>query len=75
VADSIASEGAGQRSWPHRAGLRVHLMMCRHCRAYARQIRALGVLVRRLCIEQEPDQTDLRRLETGILDRIDQRRD
>jgi hypothetical protein len=73
VASAIASDGFAERSWRQRLGLRLHLMMCRHCREYARQIRALGVLSRLVCAEDEPDEAHLRRLEVTILDRIDTR--
>jgi hypothetical protein len=37
----IASAGVMER-----LAVRFHLMMCRHCRAYARQIRAIGEAAR-----------------------------
>jgi len=44
-ATRLISEGLDRRlSWPTRVGLKMHLLMCRHCSAYARQIRGLARL-------------------------------
>lgn len=74
VAREIASEGLERRSRLHRFRVRLHLFMCRRCRAYGRQIRALGVLARHLCQESAPDEAHLQKLEATILHEVDARR-
>lgn len=71
VAATIASDSGSRRSWPHRLRLRLHLLMCRHCRAYARQIKALGAVARRLCDELPEDEVALEKLEAEILRGVD----
>lgn len=39
----LVSEGLDRElPWPRRLGLKMHLLMCRHCSAYNRQIRGLA---------------------------------
>ncbi len=52
----IASDELAEAVWSDRALVRLHLLMCRHCRGYAAQLRAIGAAVR--------DQSDL-----GVVDR------
>ncbi len=52
-----------------RVALRLHLLMCRHCRRYAAQIRALGTAARSLLQEHGEDPTVLARLHETILNR------
>jgi hypothetical protein len=41
----LVSEGLDRNlSWPTRLSLRMHLLMCRHCSAYGRQLRGLARL-------------------------------
>jgi hypothetical protein len=41
----LISEGLDRKLlWPARLGLRMHLLMCRHCSAYGRQLRGLARL-------------------------------
>jgi len=41
----LISEGLDRDlSWPTRLGLKMHLLMCRHCSAYGRQLRGLARL-------------------------------
>lgn len=42
VAQLVASDELTRQSWYKRLGVAMHLLMCRHCRAYAQQIRAIG---------------------------------
>ncbi len=49
--------------------LRLHLLMCPHCRRYAAQIRAIGTAARRLFREQGEDPRTLERLQKTILSR------
>ena len=52
-----------------RLALRLHLLMCSHCRRYAAQIRAIGTAARRLWREHGADPTVLERLHETILSR------
>jgi anti-sigma factor RsiW len=38
----------GRATWPERLAVRVHLMMCRHCTRYFRQIELTVKLIRRI---------------------------
>ncbi len=53
-----------------RVALRLHLLMCRHCRRYAAQIRALGTAARSLLRAHGEDPTVLERLHETILSRL-----
>ena len=63
----LASDALEDLAWGRRLALRVHLLMCRHCRRYARQLRAIGAAARRLWGEESMDPSTLERLERGIL--------
>ena len=52
-----------------RVAIRLHLLICRHCRRYAAQIRALGTAARSLLREHGEDPTVLERLHETILSR------
>jgi len=49
-----ASDAARSASLRKRLALRIHLLMCRHCRRYVRELRAIGEAVRDLG-RQAPD--------------------
>ncbi len=63
----LASDLLDDLTWGRRLALRVHLLMCRHCRRYARQLRAIGAAARTLWREESVDPSTLERLERGIL--------
>ena len=46
VARLIASDELADAVWANRALVRLHLLMCRHCRGYAAQLRAIGAAAR-----------------------------
>ena len=52
-----------------RLALRLHLLLCPHCRRYPAQIRAIGAAARRLLREQGEDLKALARLQQTILGR------
>ena len=54
-----------------RVVLRLHLLMCPHCRRYAAQIRALGTAARSLLRVHGEDPTVLERLHETILSRLE----
>ena len=67
VAKAIAQDESGKGGWRHTWALRLHLLMCRHCRRYAEQIQAIGPAVRRLLREHGDDPKAVARLEAAIL--------
>ena len=68
VSRSIASDELAGASWTRRLGVRFHLLMCRHCRRYEAQLRAIGVTARRLFDRlADGDQATLEGLEKRIL--------
>jgi anti-sigma factor RsiW len=46
VEQKIGSGEIASAGFMERLAVNFHLMMCRHCRAYARQIRAIGAAAR-----------------------------
>jgi hypothetical protein len=48
VSRLVASGEIDRAGWLRRLELRLHLMMCRHCRNYARQVRLIGTAARRI---------------------------
>lgn len=67
VSRLIASGEAERLGWFKRLELRLHLMMCHHCRRYAEQVRALGQLAHQVWGPHTRDEADLARLEERIL--------
>lgn len=47
VTTMIGSDSLGRSTWRERMGVRLHLMMCRHCSRYAAQLRAIAAEARR----------------------------
>ena len=66
----IASDEFAEAGLWRRMAVGAHVLMCRHCRRYARQIRALGEHARERCAEQPQDPVALQRLESAILRRF-----
>ncbi len=64
----IASEEFAEAGWRRQLGVRFHLAMCRHCRRYAAQLRAIAEATRKLLEGGEADPTRLDRLERAILE-------
>ncbi len=65
----IASDKLAEASWPVRTGGWLHLLMCRHCRRYATQIRTLAAGARRSWGPEAEDSARLDQLERRILER------
>jgi len=68
VAAIVASDEMGDLSWLKRLELRMHLMMCRLCRRYETQIRAIGNIYREMWQSRREDPATLERLESRILE-------
>ncbi len=71
VATAIGRDEWRAASWRRRLALRLHLLMCAHCRRYAAQIRAIGTAARNLLREHGEDPKALERLQERILSRRD----
>lgn len=67
----IASGALAEAPIRQRLGARLHLMMCRHCLRYARQMRALGSAARELLARPRGEHESLERLRDELLGRID----
>ena len=65
----IASDELPEARWPVRMGGWLHLLMCRDCRRYATQIRALAAGARRSWGPETEDSARLDQLERRILER------
>jgi anti-sigma factor ChrR (cupin superfamily) len=70
VSTAVASGDLSRRPWGERLMMRLHLMMCRHCRRYAAQLAAIGAAARRV-LKGEPPPSEA--LEQSILDSIRKR--
>jgi len=55
VISLIASDEWRTAPLSRRLALRLHLVMCRHCRAYANSLRRIGKAARRLYSGEQPD--------------------
>ena len=60
-----SGELAGVSLW-RRAGLRLHLWMCRHCRQYTRQIETIDAEAGRATLMTDADEAAMRRLESDL---------
>ena len=69
VARLIASEELADAGRPQRVLVRIHLLMGRHCRRYAAQLRALGAAAQNRWDTRPADRQALERLESSILKR------
>jgi hypothetical protein len=67
VHELVASDALAEASFWRRLGLRLHLLMCQHCRTYVAQIRSIGAAAHELLREGLWDRDALDRLEADIL--------
>ncbi len=67
VARTIASGELEASAWPRRLRVQFHLLICRHCRRYTRQLKKLGAAARDLWGGDSVDGQILEELETRIL--------
>jgi len=63
----VASGEISEAGWLKQLEVRLHWMMCRHCRLYAAQLEKLGVMARRVWGPGTTDPAILARLENRIL--------
>ncbi len=69
VARLVASEELADAGWFNRALVRLHLLRCRDCGAYAAQLRAIGAAARDRWDSGGADRATLEKLESSILER------
>jgi hypothetical protein len=62
VVELLATEGWRTAPLTRRVSLTLHLMMCRHCRAYRNALRRLGDVARGLYRTATPDARDVERM-------------
>ena len=65
----IASDELAEAVWSDRALVRLHLLMCRHCRGYAAQLRAIGAGARERWDLGVADRAAFEKLQSSILER------
>ena len=70
VSKLIASDELARAGSARRLGARLHLLMCRQCRRYAKQMRAIWEYARAYRGIEAHDSPTLRRLERDILERL-----
>jgi len=70
ISELVASGRIDELGFFKRAELKMHYLMCKHCRGYAIQINALGLEVRRMVGVQEPTAEQMQILEQQICDKI-----
>ncbi len=66
----IASDEFATAKWSRRLAVRFHHLMCRHCRRYAAQLRAIAQLARKHLGAGEEDTKSSDRLKHAILKRF-----
>lgn len=67
---TIAADELSTVGWRQQLAVKFHLLICRHCRRYARQMRRIGEAAKEVFGDQtaEPEARD--RLRSAILDKI-----
>lgn len=66
VARILASDHHPDANWIRRLSLRLHLVMCRHCRRYDKQLDLIGTEARRSCETTDADESALQRIEQAL---------
>ena len=67
VSRAVAADELERAGLWQRLGVRLHLLMCRHCRRYAAQLRAIGETTRELFRGETEDRGRIERLRQVIL--------
>ena len=67
VARRISSGEIADAPLLQRFGMRIHLLMCRYCRRYSRQMQTIGAFSRKAWSLADEDQERLDRLKKTIL--------
>ena len=67
VIKSVSSDQLLKTGWRHRLAVRLHLLMCRNCRRYQEQIRAIGSAARQTLGSVPSEDEALERIKDKIL--------
>ena len=70
VSRSIAADELSAAGWRQRLSTQIHLLMCRHCRRYSRQLQAIGEAARQVLSDTPPEHGGHERLRSSILEQI-----
>ena len=62
VSDSASDVLDGPTTFSQRLSLRLHLLMCKHCRRYVRQIQLVSGVARALARPPEPSEQEIEEL-------------
>ena len=62
----VASDELTEAGWSVRLRVRLHMLMCRHCRSYAAQMRTIGEAARNLLRFGPQDSPTLNQLKHAI---------
>ena len=68
VIRKIASDEVADAPFLQRLVVRLHLLMCRYCRRYAKQLRTIGALTRKAWCLGDEDRGEVDRLKKNILE-------
>jgi hypothetical protein len=71
VSRAVASGALEDAPARRRLAVRLHLLMCRHCRRYARQLRAIALVARDLFRRPSGEDESLERLRQALLGRLE----
>lgn len=66
----VSSGELEEAAWLRRLSARMHFFLCRHCRRYKSQIRAVRAMAHKVLGSAPDDPAALRRLEADILSRV-----
>lgn len=70
VSRAAASDELTTAGWRRRLSIKFHLLICRHCRRYARQLNAIGTATRRVFGQDPLEPGSRERLRRTILKQI-----
>jgi hypothetical protein len=68
VSRMVASDEISRAGLVRRVELRLHLLMCRHCRNYVRQLALMGAAARKLLAGEPGEAEVLARIERRLID-------
>ncbi len=68
VSRLVSSDELADAGWWTRLSVRMHHLMCGHCRRYAAQMRKIGAWARKFTRSEPEDPETLARLKKRILD-------
>lgn len=70
VSRTIASDELSNAGWRQRFATSLHLLMCRYCRRYARQIDQIGEAAKDILSDQTAEPEARERLRNSILESL-----